>query len=156
MKNSMVETLIGAAVIGIAAVFFFFAYTTSGVGKGQGGYKLTAEFENVEGINIGSDIRLAGIKIGSVVDQTLNAENFQAVLTMSIDRTVSLPDDSTAKVTSEGLLGSKFISLEPGGSEDKLKDGDQMSYTQSAIDLWGLVNQYLFNNNSSDDKEKKE
>ena len=155
MKNSMVETLIGAAVIGIAAVFFFFAYTTSGAGKGQGGYKLTAEFENVEGINVGSDIRLAGIKIGSVVDQTLNAENFQAVLTMSIDKSVSLPDDSTAKVTSEGLLGSKFIALEPGGSEVRLKDGDQMSYTQSAIDLWGLVNQYLFNNNSSD-KEKKE
>ena len=92
-----------------------------------------------------------------MVDQTLNAENFQAVLTMSIDKTVSLPDDSTAKVTSEGLLGSKFIALEPGGSEDKLKDGDQMGYTQSAIDLWGLVNQYLFNNNSSDtEKEKKE
>lgn len=153
MKNSMVETLIGAAVIGIAAIFFFFAYTTSGVGKGQGGYKLTAEFENVEGINIGSDIRLAGIKIGSVVDQTLNAESYQAVLTMSIDRAVSLPEDSTAKVTSEGLLGSKFIALEPGGSDDKLKDGDQMSYTQSAIDLWGLVNQYLFNNNSSEKKE---
>ena len=153
MKNSVVETLIGAAVIGIAAVFFFFAYTTSGAGKGAGGYRLTAEFENVEGINIGSDIRLAGIKVGSVVDQKLNAENFQAVITMSIDRIVSLPDDSTAKVTSEGLLGSKFIALEPGGSEDLLKDGDQMSYTQSAIDLWGLVNQYLFNSNSSEKKE---
>ncbi|MGI9462848.1 MAG: MlaD family protein, partial [Aestuariivirgaceae bacterium] len=80
-----------------------------------------------------------------VTDQNLNSENFQAVLTMSIDRIVSLPDDSTAKVTSEGLLGAKFIALEPGGSDDKLKDGDQMSYTQSAIDLWGLVNEYLFN-----------
>ena len=153
MQNSVVETLIGAAVIAIAAVFFVFAYTTSGAGAGQGGYKLTAEFENVEGINIGSDIRLAGIKVGSVVDQKLNAESFQAILTMAIDSTVSLPDDSTAKVTSEGLLGAKFIALEPGGSDDKLKDGDQMSYTQSAIDLWGLVNQYLFDNNS---KEKKE
>ncbi len=149
MKNSIVETLIGAAVIGIAAVFFVFAYTTSGAGKGQGGYTLTAEFENVEGINIGSDIRLAGIKVGSVTDQNLNAENFQAVLTMSIDRSVSLPDDSTAKVTSEGLLGAKFIALEPGGSDDKLKDGDQMSYTQSAIDLWGLVNEYLFNSDKN-------
>ena len=148
MKNSMVETLIGAGVIAIAAIFFFYAYTTSGAGKGAGGYRLTAEFENVEGINIGSDIRLAGIKVGSVVNQDLNAENFQAVLTMSIDNKVSLPDDSTAKVTSEGLLGSKFIALEPGGSDDKLKDGDQLSYTQSAIDLWGLVNQYLFSNDN--------
>ena len=150
MKNSVVETLIGAAVIGIAAVFFIFAYTTSGAGKGQGGYSLTAEFENVEGINIGSDIRLAGIKVGSVTESKLNAENFQAVLTFSIDRNVTLPDDSTAKVTSEGLLGAKFIALEPGGSEDKLKDGDQMSYTQSAIDLWGLINEFLF----SSDKKK--
>ncbi len=150
MKNSLVETLIGAAVIGIAVVFFFFAYTTSEAGKGQGGYTLTAEFENVEGINIGSDIRMAGIKVGSVTDQTLNSENFQAVLTMSIDRKLNLPDDSTAKVTSEGLLGAKFIALEPGGSDDLLKDGDQMNYTQSAIDLWGLVNEYLFNS----DKKK--
>ena len=150
MTNSLVETLIGAAVIGIAAVFFVFAYTASGAGKGQGGYTLTAEFENVEGINIGSDIRMAGIKVGSVTDQTLNSENFQAVLTMSIDRKLNLPDDSTAKVTSEGLLGAKFIALEPGGSDDLLKDGDQMNYTQSAIDLWGLVNEYLFNS----DKKK--
>ena len=152
MKNSLVETLIGAAVLGIAALFFVYAYTSSGAGAGQGGYKLTAEFENVEGINIGSDIRMAGIKVGSVVDQQLDPESFQAVLTMPIDSAVSLPDDSTAKVTSEGLLGSKFIALEPGGSDDKLKDGDQMNYTQSAIDLWGLVNQYLFD--SKDEKKE--
>ena len=152
MKNSLVETLIGAVVLGIAALFFVYAYTTSGAGKGQGGYQLTAEFENVEGINIGSDIRMAGIKVGSVVNQTLDPESFQAIVTMAIDQTISLPDDSTAKVTSEGLLGSKFIALEPGGSEDKLKDGDQMSYTQSAIDLWGLINQYLFD--SKDEKKE--
>ncbi len=152
MKNSLVETLIGAAVLGIAAVFFIYAYTSSGAGAGQGGYRLTAEFENVEGINIGSDIRMAGIKVGSVVDQKLDPESYQAVLTMAINRSVSLPDDSTAKVTSEGLLGSKFIALEPGGSDDKLKDGDQMNYTQSAIDLWGLVNQYLFD--SKDEKKE--
>ncbi len=150
MKNSLVETLVGAAVIGIAAIFFVFAYTTSGAGKGSGGYALSAEFENIEGINIGSDIRLAGIKIGSVVKQELDPQTFQAKIVMSIDKTVSLPDDSTAKVTAEGLLGGKYISIEPGGSEEKLKDGDAMSYTQSAIDLWGLINEFMF----SDKKNK--
>ena len=144
MKNSVVETIIGAGVIAIAAVFFVFAYTTSGIGKGAGGYHLTAEFENVEGINIGSDIRLAGIKIGAVTRQELDPQSFQARIVMSISNDVKLPDDSTAKVTSEGLLGGKFVAIEPGGSEELLKDGDQISYTQGAIDLWGLINQFMF------------
>ena len=144
MHNSVVETIIGAAVIAIAAAFFTFAYTTSGIGKGAGGYSLSAEFENIEGINVGSDVRLAGIKIGSVTKQELDPSNFQARIVMSISSEVILPDDSTAKVTSEGLLGGKFVAIEPGGSEEKLKDGDQMSYTQGAIDLWGLINQFMF------------
>lgn len=151
MKNSLVETLVGAGVIAIATVFFIFAYTTSGAGKGTGGYNLTAEFENIEGINIGSDIRLAGIKVGTVVKQELDPANFQARIVLSVDKAIKLPDDSTAKVTSEGLLGGKYISIEPGGSEELLKDGDQMSYTQSAIDLWGLINQFMFDN----DKKNK-
>lgn len=151
MKNSVVETIVGAGVIAIAVVFFVFAYTTSGAGKGAGGYSLSAEFENIEGINIGSDIRLAGIKIGSVVKQELDPSSFQAKVVMSLDNAIKLPDDSTAKVTSEGLLGGKFIAIEPGGSEELLKDGDQMSYTQSAIDLWGLINQFMFD---SDKKNK--
>jgi phospholipid/cholesterol/gamma-HCH transport system substrate-binding protein len=151
MKNSLVETLVGAGVIAIATVFFIFAYTTSGAGKGAGGYQLTAEFENIEGINIGSDIRLAGIKVGTVVKQELDPSNFQARVVLSLDKAIKLPDDSTAKVTSEGLLGGKFIAIEPGGSEELLKDGDQMSYTQSAIDLWGLINQFMFDN----DKKNK-
>ena len=149
MKNSLVETLVGAGVIAIATVFFIFAYTTSGAGKGAGGYQLTAEFENIEGINIGSDIRLAGIKVGTVVKQELDPSNFQARVVLSLDKAIKLPDDSTAKVTSEGLLGGKFIAIEPGGSEELLKDGDQMSYTQSAIDLWGLINQFMFDNDKN-------
>ncbi len=151
MNNTLVETIVGALVIAIAAVFFFFAYTTSGVGKGQGGYTITAEFEAVDGINVGSDIRMAGIKIGSVVSQQLNPESFQAIVKMAIEDSVKLPDDSTAKVTSDGLLGSKFISIDPGGSETKLKEGDLLTYTQGSIDLWGMVNQFLFSNK---EKEK--
>jgi phospholipid/cholesterol/gamma-HCH transport system substrate-binding protein len=148
MKTNLVETAVGAVVIVIAAAFFIFAYTTSGIGRGTGGYQLTAEFDNADGIGIGSDVRMSGVKIGTVTSQELDTLTYQAVLTMSIDRTLQLPDDSSAKVTSEGLLGSKFVSLEPGGSPDMLQDGDRIAYTQGAIDIWSLVSQFMFEGNS--------
>ncbi len=144
MKNSTVETLIGAAVIVIAFGFFIFAYNTSDEGNKAGGYQLTAEFDNIEGVNIGTDIRMAGIKIGTVTAQSLNPENYQALVTMSISPTVKLTDDTSAKVTSEGLLGSKFIALEAGGSDTQLAEGGVIAYTQGAVDIWSLISQAMF------------
>lgn len=153
MRTNLVETAVGAVVIVIAAAFFIFAYTTSGIGRGSGGYQLTAEFDNAEGINVGSDVRISGIKVGAVTSQTLDPASYQAVLTLAIDPTIQLPDDTSAKVTSEGLLGGKFIALEVGGSEAKLKDGDRLLYTQGAIDIWSLVSEYMFSNNSGNANE---
>jgi len=150
MKNNLVETAVGALVIAIAAGFFFYVYNSTEFGQGTGGYKINAEFENIEGISVGSDIRMAGIKIGSVVQQKLDPESFQAVVTMSVANFIKLPDDTTAKVTSEGLLGSKFITLEVGGSDELLKDGDSLTHTQSALDIWSLINEFMF----SDKKNK--
>lgn len=144
MNNSTVETLIGAVVIVIAGAFLAFAYNTPGMGQKSGGYLISAEFDNVEGVNVGTDIRMAGIKIGTVTAQSLNPENFQALITMSIDPAVQLTDDTSAKVTSEGLLGSKFISLEPGGSDTKLAAGGVITYTQGAVDIWSLISQAMF------------
>jgi len=149
-NNTTVETAIGAAVILIAAGFFFYAYQTSGKAEGAGGYSLSAEFDNAAGVNTGTDVRLAGIKIGTVTGQSLNPENYQAVITMAIDPKVSFSDDTTAKITSEGLLGSNFIALEPGGSETKLADGGRIAYTQGAVDIWSLISQAMFDNKSGD------
>ena len=148
MKTNSVETAVGAVVILIAAAFFTFAYTTSGIGKGGGGYSLIAEFDNADGIGVGSDVRMSGVKIGTVTSQRLDTTTYQAVLDLSIDPDLKLPDDSSAKVTSEGLLGSKFVALEPGGSAETLKDGDRIAYTQGAIDIWSLVSQFMFDSNS--------
>jgi phospholipid/cholesterol/gamma-HCH transport system substrate-binding protein len=153
MKTNLVETAVGAVVIVIAAAFFIFAYTTSGIGRGSGGYELVAEFDNADGIGIGSDVRMSGVKIGTVTSQELDTMTYQAVLTISIDPTLKLPDDSSAKVTSEGLLGSKFVALEPGGSADMLQDGDRIAYTQGAIDIWSLVSQFMFEGNSGGEAE---
>jgi len=144
MKNTTVETAIGALVILIAAGFFAFAYTTSGKSSASGGYHLTAEFDNVAGVNTGTDVRLAGIKVGTVVSQALNPDNYLAVITMTIDPKVKLTDDTTAKVTSEGLLGANFIALDPGGSETILADGGKITNTQGAVDIWSLISTAMF------------
>jgi phospholipid/cholesterol/gamma-HCH transport system substrate-binding protein len=155
MKNAAVETLIGAAVIVIAAAFFLFAYQSSGKGNASGGYSVLAEFDNAEGINVGTDVRMAGVKIGTVVGQTLNHQNFQAAITMLIDPALQLTEDVTAKVTAEGLLGSKFISLEQGGSEAKLAEGGVIQYTQGAVDIWSLISQSMFEKSGAKSSDER-
>jgi phospholipid/cholesterol/gamma-HCH transport system substrate-binding protein len=150
MKSSALETLVGAAVIALALAFFAYAWQTAGHGGASGGYHVTADFDNASGVSVGSDVRIAGIKVGSVVGQSLNPQSFQARIDMLINREVKISDDTSAKIASEGLLGSNFISLEPGGSDAKLEDGSVISYTQGAIDVWSLISQAMFSKNKSD------
>jgi phospholipid/cholesterol/gamma-HCH transport system substrate-binding protein len=149
MNNTTVETIIGAAVIAVAVGFFGYAYKASGASGTKGGMTLEAEFDNIEGINVGSDVRLAGIKIGTVIAQKINPESYQAVVTMALDQTVALDDDTGAKITAEGLLGSKFVSIDPGGSGTKLADGGKILQTQGAVDIWSLISQAMFDKSKS-------
>jgi len=89
-------------------------------------------------------VRAAGVKIGSVVGFSLNPENFQAKVVMELDPALKITEDATAKVTAEGLLGSKFISLEQGGAETMLAEGGVISNTQGAVDIWSLISQAMF------------
>ena len=151
MKSSTLETIVGAAIIALAIAFFSFAYKTAGLGGGAGGgYRISADFDNVDGVAVGTDVRIAGIKVGTVVGQSLNPKSYQARIDMVIQPQVSLSDDSSAKISSEGLLGAKFVALEPGGSDGKLAEGGVISYTQGAVDLWSLISQALFSKKSSD------
>lgn len=144
-SSTTFETIVGAAVIALAVGFFAFASKTTGIGgSGTNGYKVIAEFDNAEGINVGTDVRLAGVKIGSVTGQSLNLENYMARIEMTLDPKILLSDDTAAKVTSEGLLGGKFIAMDPGGSELKLAEGSMMSITQGAVDIWSLISQAMF------------
>ncbi len=145
MKSSAIETLVGAIIIALAIGFFTYAYTTAGLGTGaSGGYHVSAEFDNASGIAVGTDVRVAGIKVGTVTGQSLNPKSFQARIDMMLSPTLSLADDTSAKISSEGLLGANFISLEPGGADEKLKEGSIISYTQGAVDLWSLISQAMF------------
>lgn len=147
--NNLMETLVGAIVLTLAAIFVFYGYNMANVAP-RGGYVLTAEFDRVDGLSVGSDIRLSGIKVGTVVGQKLNPETFYAELELAINSDISLPDDTSAKITMEGLLGGNYIALTPGGSEDILVAGDELVYTQGSIDLIGLVSQALFTTDTAD------
>jgi phospholipid/cholesterol/gamma-HCH transport system substrate-binding protein len=149
MKDSAVETAIGAIVIAIAAAFLIFVYNTTDRASARSGYHVVAEFDNIGAVNVGTDVRLAGIKVGSVVAQELDPQSYQARVTMMIDPKLKLTDDTTAKVSSEGILGQPFISLEPGGSETLIADGGEIQFTQGAIDIWKLVSEAMFSKSES-------
>jgi phospholipid/cholesterol/gamma-HCH transport system substrate-binding protein len=143
MSRSLVETLLGAVVLAVAIGFVVFAYTRSGVAT-VSGYEVSAAFNRVDGIANGSDVRIGGIKIGSVIERELDPVTFQAVLHMSIDETVELSVDSTAAVVSDGLLGGKFIDIQPGAEEALLAGGGRIGYTQSSLLLEELIAKFAF------------
>lgn len=143
MSGNLVETLIGALVVIVAGFFLYFAYDKADIGAVEG-YALTARFDKVDGVKVGSDIMLAGIKIGTVTDQTLDAEEFLAVLQLSLSSDVKLPDDSSIKIASDGLLGGKYLSIDAGGSEDYLEAGGEIRFTQGAVDLTELIGKAIY------------
>ena len=144
MKSNTLETLVGAAVIAAAVIFFLFAYRTAGLGGPKGGYHVTAQFNNIAGVAVGTDVRIAGVKVGTVVAQSLDPKSYQARIDMLVQPQIQLADDTSVKITSEGLLGANFVALEPGGSDTKLANGGEISYTQGAVDMWSLISQAMF------------
>ena len=143
MNTNAVETLIGTLVIAIAAGFLVFAYSMGDVAKVQG-YKLVANFERADGINVGTDVRISGIKVGSVIGQTLDNSTYFARVVLTVDKAVKVPEDSSVKVASDGLLGGNYLTIQPGGSEKLLADGGEIMNTQPSIDLMSLVSRMLF------------
>ncbi len=143
MGNNLSETLIGALVIIVAVGFVAYGYSVADVGTVQG-YEVRAKFDRVDGLATGADVRVAGIKVGSVTSQELAPQTFQAIVHMSIANDIKLPDDSNIKVASEGLLGGSYLSIEPGGSATNLKNGDEIQFTQGSVDLLSVVGQALF------------
>jgi len=145
MSGNLVETLIGAVVLVVAGVFLAFAYSTAGVGSGRvAGYELQARFNRADGLVNGGDVRLSGIKIGTIVGQKLDPKTYDAVITFTVDSRYQLPEDSAVKIASEGLLGGNFLSVEPGGSETMLKPGASVQYTQGSVNLMDLIGQAIF------------
>jgi phospholipid/cholesterol/gamma-HCH transport system substrate-binding protein len=143
MSGNILETVMGAVVLVVAALFLLFAYKTSEL-RAVPGYQVSADFERVDGIRQGGDVRISGIKIGSIMGEKLDPKTFLADVRMSIDPTIKLPDDTVAEIVSAGLLGDKYMSLVPGGSDKVIPPGGKIKYTQSSVSLENLLGQMIF------------
>jgi phospholipid/cholesterol/gamma-HCH transport system substrate-binding protein len=148
MGKNLVETLMGAVVLVVAGMFVVFAYSTADI-RPVRGYSVTAKFQSIDGVRLGTDVKLAGIKVGSVVAQALDPQTYEAVLTFSIDANVKLPRDTSAQITSEGLLGGTYIALAPGAEDRMLAAGGEIRHTQSPVNLVQLLGRFIFNSAES-------
>ena len=143
ISKNMAETVVGAIVLGIAIIFAVFLWRFSDVGFGTGQYMVDAKFRSAEGITVGTDVRLAGVKIGSVSNLSLDPQTFQAIARLSIKPEYQMPDDSAAIISSEGLLGGSFVEILPGGSYELMEDGSEFSETQGAVSFISLLMKFV-------------
>lgn len=148
MSENTVEAIIGAGVVLVAGAFLVYLSQTTGFGGTSGDYALTAKFRSAEGLVVGADVRVAGVKVGSVTQMTLDPVTYLAETKLSVADGVEIPDDSLAAVASEGLLGGAFVQIEPGGSEFTYVAGDEILDTQSAVSLLDLMMRFATSGSS--------
>lgn len=139
MADSAAETVIGAVVLAVAGGFLFFASQNTNLGLGRGAYEVSASFRKAEGVSVGSDVRIAGVKIGTVRAMDLDPQTFQARLRLALRGDILVPDDSSATISSDGLLGGGYVAIQPGGSDFKIEPGGEIEITQSSISILDLV-----------------
>jgi ABC-type transport system involved in resistance to organic solvents, periplasmic component len=146
------EVALGALVMAAAVVFVAFALRTTGtVLTDAQGYTLYASFRSAEGVRPGTEVRLAGVKIGTVSSLTLDPLDFRARLAITMDPSLELPADSTIQVASEGILGGTFVEILPGGDLENLQPGDTFQDTQSAVSLITLLLRAVTGSDASED-----
>ncbi len=139
-ENRLSEILVGGTVLAIAAGFLLYAAEIGGIGRSTGSsYELSALFRSAEGIGIGTDVRLAGVRVGTVSSLSLDPATFRAEATLNIRDDILLPDDSIVSIASEGLLGGSFVDIQPGGSPFNLAAGDEVLNTQGSVSLVTLL-----------------
>jgi len=143
MSGNVIETVMGAVVLVVAALFLYFAYHTSQT-RAVEGYQVSARFDRVDGIHDGGDVRIAGVKVGTITSQSLDPKTFLATVHMTIDPAYQLPADTVAEIVSSGLLGDKFMELVPGGSDATIPPGGRIKYTQSPVSLESMLGQLMF------------
>lgn len=153
MRKKPVETIMGLVVLFVAMLFLVFAYKVSDLQVVKG-YILSAEFIKVGGLSIGSDVRINGIKVGTVTGQNLNNENYLVNVIFSISPDVKLPKDSVVSIVSDGLIGDKFVKIDPGKDSELLKDGDSFSKTKDFKTIEDLVGEIIFMVTDGGDNEK--
>lgn len=147
-QNTMAETLIGAGVVAVALVFTAFAYYRTGAGH-LSGYEINAKLPKADGLAVGTDVRLAGIKVGTVSDLTLDPKTYLVTVHMNIRDDIKLPVDSSVLVTQAGFLGGQYLSITPGGDDKMMAAGSFFENAQGSIDVMGLVGRFATGGSTS-------
>ena len=143
MKRNVIESVLGGVVLLVAGLFLVFAYLGSDIRPTQG-YELLAKFNAIDGLAIGSDVRIGGVKVGTVVDQRIDPKDYRAIVNFRVISEVKLPVDTVARITSAGLLGSKYVKLEPGGSKETILGGAEIRITRDVISMEELLGKVIF------------
>lgn len=152
-NNNYFEIIVGTFVLSCAIFFLITSFKTSSISTSDG-YLLIAKFDSSDGISNGSDVKISGVKIGTVEKLSLDKEEFRAIVTLKINEDIKLPIDTSVKVASEGLLGSKYLSITPGADDENLENGEEISFTQSSVNLEDLLGKFIFSSNDKSDEDK--
>ena len=139
MAQNTTETLIGGIVLAAAVGFVIFLARATGISGPADSYQLHASFRSAQGISAGTDVRMAGVKVGTVTALRLNPQTYRADVWFTVPRNIELATDTQALVSSEGLLGGNYLELVPGGAPDNLKNGDEVTDTQGAVNIVTLM-----------------
>lgn len=150
MTHNTAEVLVGGAVLAAAVGFIFYAGQIAGLGGTGSSYPLHGSFRTADGIGVGTDVRLAGVKVGTVTSLTLNPQTFFADATISVPDHIQVPTDSSLLISSEGLLGGNFVEIQPGGAMENLAAGEEIEDTQGSVSLISLLMAFVGNRGGDD------
>jgi len=150
MSRNIVETVLGAVVLLVAGIFLAFSMRAGDVSASGSGYEITADFAGIGGLSVGDDVQISGVKVGAVSDVSLDEETFLARVRLTVNEDLELPTDTAALISSESLLGGKYLALEPGADEEIIPNGGRVQYTQAPQNLEQLLGQFIFSMQQDD------
>ena len=142
MKENILEIVVGCIVIIIAITFVFFTISSTGIKKK--GWYINAEFGNIGGLKVGDDVVIAGIKVGEVLSNKLDSQTFIAIVKLNLEKNISIPDDSIAKISSESLLGGQYVEIIPGASNIMFNEEQTIYNTRDPVSISDLLGQAVF------------
>jgi len=144
MQRSIIETILGAVVLGVAALFLYLAYQATQVTRSSDGYSLVGVFGAIDGLTLGADVRIGGVKVGTVTRTSIDPELYMAKVGIRIQRDIKVPSDSRLSIVSDGLLGGRYVKLEPGREATLLQEGEEIVDTHDVVALEDLLGRAIF------------